>query len=121
MSWIVNGIGLLLMAAIVWWFWLYRPRSAHQAQGGAIDILVDDGVYDPSYIEVHPGEPLTLRFLRKDPSPCAEQVIFHGLDVSAELPVDHVKTIRLTPQKPGTYRFTCQMQMYQGQIKVLEA
>ncbi|MFE8070236.1 cupredoxin domain-containing protein [Marinobacteraceae bacterium S3BR75-40.1] len=117
MIWIVNGIGLALIVFIVWWFWLWKPKST-QAAGGAVDITVNDGVYDPGYIETKAGETLTLRFLRKDPSPCAEQVIFHDLDVSETLPVDKPKSISLTPKTPGTYRFSCQMNMYQGTLKV---
>lgn len=115
---IVNGAGLALMAFVVWWFWLWQPKKAVQASGGVIDITVDNGVYDPAWIEAKAGEPLTLRFHRKDPAPCAEQVVFHGLDISEELPVGEAKTLRFTPDKPGTYPFTCQMQMYRGELRV---
>ena len=55
---------------------------------------------------------------RRDASPCAEQVVFHGLDVSEYLPVGETTTVTLTPERPGTYRFTCQMNMYQGKLIV---
>ena len=119
MIWLINLVGLVLMLAIVWWFWLAKPASV---QGGSnsdqVDILVDDGVYTPSRIEVPANQPITLRFLRKDPSPCAEQVIFDDFDISAELPVDEYKAITLTPRQPGEYDFTCQMQMYRGTLVV---
>ena len=120
-DWIVNGAGLGLMALIVWWFWLWQPRRARRATGDPVEIIVDDGVYDPAWIETPAGQPLTLRFLRKDPSPCAEQVIFQDLGVSEELPVGEYRDVTLTPREPGTYRFTCQMQMYQGQLRVTTA
>lgn len=115
---LVNITGLLLIAFIVWWFWLWQPKKAASARGGVVEISVDDGVYDPAFIQTRAGEPLTLRFLRKDPSPCAQQVIFEGLDIAAELPVGEKKDIRIQPQQPGNYRFTCQMQMYQGRLQV---
>ncbi|MCU5788170.1 cupredoxin domain-containing protein [Alloalcanivorax marinus] len=119
MSILVNATGLALMALIVWWFWLSaKGRPAKRASGGAIDIVVEDGVYEPSVIETEAGETLTLRFDRRDPSPCAEQVIFHKLDVSETLPVGEKTPVTLTPKTPGTYRFTCQMQMYQGTLIV---
>ena len=119
MSLLINVTGLALMALIVWWFWLSsKGRPAKRAEGGAIDIIVSDGVYEPSVIETNAGETLTLRFERRDPSPCAEQVIFHKLDVSETLPVGEKTTVTLTPENPGTYRFTCQMQMYQGTLIV---
>lgn len=119
MSWLVNLTGLALMALIIWWFWLStKGRPAQRADDGAIDIVVDHGVYEPSVIEVNAGDTLTLRFERRDASPCAEQVVFHGLDVSRTLAVGTTTTVTLTPSVPGTYRFTCQMHMYQGRLTV---
>lgn len=118
--WLVNGGGIALMLLIVWWFWLWRPARHGAVAGDSVDITVANGVYEPDYIEMKRGTALTLRFHREDPSPCAEQVIFHGLDVSETLPVGKTKTIRIAPQHSGTYRFTCQMQMYQGKLKVVE-
>ncbi len=114
---IVNGAGLLLIAAIVGWFWLWKPR-AQPLRSGVIDIDVANGVYTPTVIDVKRGEPVTLRFHRLDASPCAEQVVFHGLDVSESLPLNGTRDIRLTPGRSGDYRFTCQMQMYQGLLRV---
>ena len=114
---IVNGIGLLLIAAIVWWFWLWKPR-AQSLRRGVIEVDVAGGVYTPAVIDVKRGDTVTLRFHRHDASPCAEQVVFHGLDISESLPVNGVRDIRLTPAVSGDYRFTCQMQMYQGLLRV---
>jgi len=116
---LVNLCGLVLMAAVAWWFWLWQPRR-RGLQSGAIDIDVADGVYEPDVIEARRGVPLTLRFHRRDPSPCAEQVIFQGLDVSASLPVGKTRIIQFTPEQSGVFRFTCQMQMYQGKLRVLD-
>jgi plastocyanin domain-containing protein len=117
---LVNSAGVVLLVLIVCWFWLWRPRAVTRVNSGTIDIVVANGVYEPDAIEMKRGDTLTLRFHRKDPSPCAEQVIFHGLDVSATLPVGGVETVRITPKQAGSYRFTCQMQMYQGTLKVVD-
>lgn len=118
MTVLINLVGLALMALIVWWFWLSHGKPGRQAGDDGIDIVVDHGVYDPSVIETRVGEPLTLRFERRDASPCAEQVVFHGLGVSETLPVGAITSLTLTPEQPGSYRFTCQMQMYQGWLVV---
>jgi len=118
MSILVNLVGLALIAGIAWWFWLYQPKAAAQSKSGAVSITVDDGIYSPSRVSVKPNEAVVLRFLRKDPSPCAAMVIFDDLDISEELPVGKPKDIRLKVDKPGTYAFTCQMKMYRGELVV---
>lgn len=116
MVWLINLSGLVLMALIVWWFWLASSGQARHTASGVVDIIVDDGVYEPAVIESDANQPLTLRFERRDASPCAEQVQFHGLDVSEFLPVGETTTVTLTPKRPGTYQFACQMNMYQGKL-----
>jgi plastocyanin domain-containing protein len=46
MLWI-NLAGVALIGLIVWWFWIYQSASVAM-QDGAIEILVKDGVYQPS-------------------------------------------------------------------------
>jgi plastocyanin domain-containing protein len=113
-GWLVNLAGLAAIAFFVWWFWLSRPRAVRAANSGPIEIVVANGVYTPSAVQVTAGVPVTLRFVRNDPSPCAEQVRFDALGVSAELPVGKPRDITVTPPAPGEYEFTCQMRMYRG-------
>ena len=126
----INLVGLLLMSGVVAWFWLW-PRRAFVASGNPltdiasgeriIDITVADGVYTPDVIALQRGESVALRFHRQDTSPCSEHVIFHGLDIDEILPIGGEKTIRITPAQTGTIHFTCQMQMYQGELRVTDA
>jgi plastocyanin domain-containing protein len=114
---IVNLTGLALIVLIVWWFWLSSPK-AQKASSNFVDILVDNGTYTPSRIEVEAGKKTRLRFLRKDASPCAEKVVFEKFDISADLPLNEIREIEVTPGEPGEYVFTCQMQMYKGSLVV---
>ncbi len=114
--WLVNLAGLVLIGLIVWWFWRYRPKTTRVTGSQPIEIVVADGVYTPARIEVPAGKPVTLRFLRKDPSPCAEKALFDSLGVSADLPVGKPVEVTVTPPKPGEYEFTCQMGMYRGAL-----
>lgn len=118
MLWINLG-ALLAIAFIVWWFWLAKPSGQRVATAVAapIDIVVEGGVYTPARIEVVAGQPLQLRFDRRDPSPCAEKVIFADLGVSADLPLGQPVTLVITPP-PGEHEFTCQMGMYRGVVVV---
>jgi plastocyanin domain-containing protein len=114
---VVNALAIAAAAFIVWWFWLSKPKSA-RAQSGIIEILVDNGVYTPARIEVPAGQPVTLRFIRKDASPCAEKVLFNDFSLGRDLPLNTPVDITLTPEAPGEYAFTCQMQMYRGALVV---
>lgn len=118
MSVLINLLGLGLMGLIVWWFWLWKPRSAVKASRGLVTIVVDQGVYDPSHVELPVGKTTILRFIRKDPSPCAEMVLIDALDISVELPLERPKDVAVAPTQPGRYNFTCQMQMYRGELIV---
>ncbi|MFT6386993.1 MAG: plastocyanin domain-containing protein [Cellvibrionaceae bacterium] len=114
---IINSAGLLLIALIVWWFWLYKPKAA-QLENNDFIIVVENGTYTPSRIILPANESVTLQFLRKDASPCAEMVLIPDLQISETLPMNKLKKIQLPAIAPGEYDFHCQMQMYRGKIKV---
>jgi plastocyanin domain-containing protein len=114
---VINLVALLLIAGIIWWFWLYKPAAVQQASD-VVDILVDNGVYEPANIKVQQGKPVTLKFLRKDASPCAEKVIFDKLNLSVDLPVGEPVEVKIQPEQAGEIEFTCQMQMYRGRLLV---
>ena len=118
-QWSVNLLGLLLIALIIWWFWFSRSKPRQLQQEGPIEILVQDGVYTPSRIQVAAGKPVTLVFMRKDVTPCAETVLFEGLNISKHLPLDTPVEVKITPEKAGEYAFSCQMKMYQGSLVVV--
>ena len=120
MNIVVNMAGIILAGFIVWWFWISKSGKEARIAGNEISITVDGGVYDPPVIRVPAGKTLTLRFIRKDASPCAEKVIFKGLDVSADLPLGKPYELSITPEKAGEYEFTCQMAMYRGKLIVEE-
>lgn len=115
---LVNLSGLVLIVLIIFWFWVIKPKTLQAVNKRPIEIVVDNGVYTPARIEVPAGQSVTLRFLRKDPSPCAEKVIISDFDISADLPVDKPQDVTFTPEAPGEYDFTCQMQMYRGTLVV---
>lgn len=115
--WVMNLAGVALIALIVWWFWLYKPREL-AVDDEHLVIVVENGSYHPAHIRVPANRQTELQFLRKDPSPCAEMVLLPGLEISESLPLDKTKTIILPPMKAGEYEFHCQMQMYRGVIRV---
>jgi len=115
---IINLTGLVLIAFIVWWFWVFKNRSEARVEGNLLEIVVDSGVYEPSVIHAEAGQEITLRFVRKDSNPCAEKVLFGDLDISADLPLGTPYDLTFTPEKKGEFEFTCQMAMYRGKLIV---
>lgn len=115
---IINLIGLVLIALIIWWFWLYKPEKAVDSSVENITIIVNDGVYQPSRIKVAADKKTTLQFLRKDGSPCAATVLFPNFELSEELPLEVTKSIELPPMPSGEYPFHCPMKMYSGTLVV---
>lgn len=116
-SWMVNLSGLLLLVAVVYWFFLSHVKSK-KIENENIDIIVDKGVYEPSIIRVKQGQNICLNFIRKDESPCSEFVIFDTLGISAKLPLDRPYELTVDLSEKGEFDFTCQMGMYRGKLIV---
>ena len=114
---LINIAGFALIALIVWWFWLYKPKEAELGENDLV-ITVENGTYSPSRIKVPTGEPVEIKFIRKDQSPCSETLLIPELQISDTLPLNKLKTIQLPALAAGEYAFHCQMQMYRGQITV---
>ncbi len=114
----VNLLALSLMGFIVWWFWLSRPHLKQTSDNAVIEVVVENGIYSPAHIEVPQGTPVRLSFERRDPSPCAEMVLFDALEIALDLPLGEKTVLMVGPLAPGEYRFSCQMQMYRGSLMV---
>lgn len=114
---IINIAGLLLIALIVWWFWLYKPKETQLVNNDVV-VMVENGIYVPSRIKLPANKIVTLEFLRKDASPCAEMLLIPDLQISEILLLNKPSKIVLPAMPSGKYDFHCQMQMYRGQIIV---
>lgn len=114
---LVNLIGFCLIGLIIWWFILKKSKYTLLANN-SIQVIVDEGVYKPSVLKARSGQAISLEFIRKDKSPCAQVVVFNTLEISQELPVNKPIKISIDALKPGTYLFSCQMGMYQGSLIV---
>jgi len=114
---LINITGLLLIALIVWWFWLFKEKEISLSDDEII-ITVENGTYQPSRIKLPEGQPATIQFLRKDASPCAATVLVPDFEISTELPMNQISKIVLPVLSKGEYPFHCQMQMYKGTLIV---
>lgn len=119
MTILVNLLALAVILLIVWWFWFSKPRRAIELpKDRPIEVVVENGVYQPALIEGEHGARLQLRFIRKDASPCAEKVIFPELGVSRDLAMNQPEDFELVVEQPGRYEFICQMAMYRGVLVI---
>jgi plastocyanin domain-containing protein len=116
---LINGLGFLLIIGVLWWFLGSKP-AAHKTltRNNIVDILVREGVYEPGRILVPAETPLTLRFFREDPTPCAEVIEFAAINRSFFLPLNKTIEIKLDPLPRGELEFTCQMGRYRGRLVV---
>ena len=115
---IINIVGLTVIALIIWWFWLYKPDQT-VTESNEILIEVKNGVYSPASIQVNAKQSVTLKFLRKDESPCSEVLLIPSLDISEQLTLNDVTPIHLENVPQGEHTFHCQMQMYRGVLTVV--
>lgn len=109
----VAGVGMIIF--IYWFFLMKKEKSV--AVGDSVDILVDGG-YSPNTIEIVKGKTTTLRFTRKDPSSCLEEVVVPEFKIRKFLPLNQAVTIELKPEKAGEYEFVCGMNMFHGKLVV---
>lgn len=118
-EWAVLAGGLALIAWINWYFFLAK-KSESKASTGSNDVqeatVVVRGGYTPQVVRVAAGKPLRLTFDRQETGGCSEEVVISDFGVRRFLPPHTKTTVELTPGKPGTYEFTCGMNMLRGRI-----
>jgi plastocyanin domain-containing protein len=119
--WIVLAGGLLLVAFIVWFFWLKRARgvrAAESSSGYQEAMVLVKGGYTPDTIVVSRGKPVRITFRREETAACSEKVIFADFQKSADLPVGELVSVELMPKDAGEFGFACPMGMFRGRLIV---
>lgn len=116
---VVDLAGLMLIGAILWYFFLSRrpDEAAAQEAGGIQEIRVTvKGGYSPDRIVARSGVPLRLHFHRQEESACSEEVVFPDFGVRRHLPAFATTTIDLPAKPAGSYGFACGMDMLHGTL-----
>lgn len=119
--WAVLAIGLLVIAFIVWFFWLKRAQGTRAAEtsGGYQEVMVlVKGGYTPDMIVVQHGKPVRINFRREETAGCSDKVIFADFQKSADLPTGETVAVEFLPKDPGEYTFACPMGMFRGKLVV---
>ncbi len=81
-------------------------------------VLIKDG-YHPNTLVVKKGIPLRLNFDLQEES-CTGSVVFKDFGIKTKLEPSKVTEVEFTPNKSGTFAFSCLMEMIQGTLVVKE-
>jgi plastocyanin domain-containing protein len=120
-DWAVLGGGSAAILWVNWYFFRARRGAAVAAvdAAGAQEITVTvKGGYDPAIVHVHHGVPVRLVFDRQETSSCSDEVVLGDFGLRRSLPAFQRTAVEFTPERPGTYGFTCGMGMMHGQVVV---
>lgn len=98
-----------------------RHRAQRPPSGeGQQRLVVVRGGYRPDVLRVRAGEPIRIVFRREETAHCSERVVFPAFGKSAALPCGEQVVVELPPAPPGTYEFTCALNMLHGTLVVEE-
>ncbi|MEE3717490.1 cupredoxin domain-containing protein [Tumidithrix elongata RA019] len=114
--------GLALISAQLWWFLFSKPKSQQaETSNGIQEVSITvDGGYSPSLVTVKRGQPVRLKFVRRDPSSCLDKVLFPDFHIAQDLALNATTPVEFTPQTVGHYQYSCGMNMFHGAIDVKE-
>jgi len=110
---VLGGIGSIIF--IYWYFFMKKTTTVEALD--SIDILVDGG-YQPDKISIPYNKTTKLKFLRKDSNSCLEDVVLSDFKIKKSLPMNEKVTVEITPNKKGTFDFSCAMGMFHGKLIV---
>jgi plastocyanin domain-containing protein len=90
------------------------------AAGGAqeIQLTVTDAGFEPAQVTVEKDRPIALTITRKTEQTCAKDIVFKGMDVKKDLPLNEAVRIELPAQPSGTVEYACGMDMIKGSLVV---
>jgi len=71
-------------------------------------------------VTVKRGQPVRLKFLRRDPNSCLDKVLFPEFHIAQDLVLNETTPVEFTPQTVGNYKFSCGIGMFHGAIAVEE-
>ncbi len=98
---VIVGLGGLAAILFVAWFF-FGKKTQEVAVEKMVRITVDGG-YSPNAIRVKRGQPITLQFLRRDPSGCLEEVVLPDFGVRQTLPLNRNWRSRSHPSRLANF------------------
>ena len=116
---IVTLLGIGAIGWINWYFFLAGSPAVAAAPEGVgpqrARIEVKGG-YSPAVVRVRAGRPVRLEFYRDETSGCTEEVVLPDFGIRTFLPPHRTTPVEFTPERAGSYEFTCGMGMVRGRV-----
>ncbi len=120
-DWLIVAAGMAAIAWVNWYFFLARRGSASAVAGaeGRQEVAITvQGGYEPAEVRVKRGLPVRLVFDRQETSGCSEEVVLPDFGIRKFLPAFQKTAVDLTPDRSGSFDFTCGMSMLRGRLIV---
>lgn len=92
-----------------------RPAVRSRSDTGLVRVC---GGYIPDVVRARAGRPIRIAFVREETASCSERVVFPAFGRSTMLPYGERVLVELPAAPPGTYEFTCAMNMLRGTLVV---
>ena len=108
----------LMLSVLVAGFALAAPPPKSAIPERRIAIRVTSRGFEPAVIRVRSGRPLVLVVTRTTERTCAKEIVIAERKIRQPLPLNRAVEVRLTPEKPGSLRFACGMDMISGRLVV---
>ena len=97
-----------------------KPDKAAKPEKAArtIEISVTKEGFTPAEVKAKAGETVKLAVTRKTEKTCATEIVMKDFGVNEPLPLNKTVVVTVKPEKAGSYRFACGMDMIAGALVV---
>ncbi len=83
-----------------------------------ITVNITNSGYSPKSFTVKAGSPVVLTLTTNGVYSCASAFVFREFGINTTLKSTDTQSFKFTPNKKGTYNFSCSMGMYTGTMRV---
>jgi plastocyanin domain-containing protein len=95
-----------------------KGASAKPAAVAVIEMSVTGDGFVPAQVKVKAGQPVKLVITRKTDRTCAKEIVIKDFGINQPLPLNRAVEVTFTPNKAGSFRYACGMDMITGVIIV---
>ena len=83
-----------------------------------VTVALTENGYQPTSLKLGRGIRAQVTFIRKVSATCGTQILVPEYDIKRDLPLNESVLVEFTPNKSGTFTFSCGMGMLRGSLVV---